>query len=674
LETPLFAALTGLAYLASFWLNQRVPHNEPDERYHLALARLLATADPLPRELPQVAGLGWDQYFPDKEFLFHQLAGLGYRLAGERGAMLLAPVLGLAVFLALFFVARQRLPPALSFLAVALLGALSPYFGFRTALLRPHVLAILWFALLALALGRRSRAMAFAACFLFALSYHALYVPAALLGVHVAFHWRLPRRWALATSGVVGLTIGTLVNPYFPSTLVMAWRHSQIAWTDVAGAGLRFGAELVPPRADVFLSLFYVFFAVVAAALVVLLLAMRRWEALDATDRERVYDLSFALASASGLWTLTAVSPRAAEYAIPLTVLVLAEALPLAPRPRLSSAVALGCIFALQAPAFVSQARLTEQKSSPAARLTTAAIQAIPADRPTTVFNCNWDSTPYLFLERPKARFVDVLDPSLLVEAAPQLHRAREVFNAGAAADPAALLAAVFPAEYVLCSKPAAVEQMEMDPHFRRLHPERFPRGGPAGHVFVYAVAQTPVAAFPTAYEVKPLAPEQASPAGPGPSWTTPGQPVEGRLADLSASLSGAPGSRVCAAVRPGRGEMARHAGAQLVGVGGGTDLALRVDGRALYATSSPASRPRLIDRLVRLPEPLTADSRVELVVCSPSGGSFLAAALSFWTTSQLDELCRAKGAEAPPASPAELPFGDSPERTCLAPLAVPLR
>ena len=50
---------------------------DPDRSYHYALSRVVAEQG-VPRTLPQVTGIGWDKAFFDKEFLWHQLTGLGY--------------------------------------------------------------------------------------------------------------------------------------------------------------------------------------------------------------------------------------------------------------------------------------------------------------------------------------------------------------------------------------------------------------------------------------------------------------------------------------------------------------------------------------------------------------------------------------------------------------------
>ncbi len=50
--------------------------NDPVRYHHLALSRL-SSEQGLLRTLPQIEDLGWGQYFPDKEFLFHVLTATG---------------------------------------------------------------------------------------------------------------------------------------------------------------------------------------------------------------------------------------------------------------------------------------------------------------------------------------------------------------------------------------------------------------------------------------------------------------------------------------------------------------------------------------------------------------------------------------------------------------------
>ncbi len=64
--------------------------NDPDRYYHFAISRQMKETGKLyVREIPQIKGIHWDEYFPDKEFLFHQFTGLGYRIGGENGALVI---------------------------------------------------------------------------------------------------------------------------------------------------------------------------------------------------------------------------------------------------------------------------------------------------------------------------------------------------------------------------------------------------------------------------------------------------------------------------------------------------------------------------------------------------------------------------------------------------------
>src|SRR5205807_469729 len=69
--------LIGRVYMADAAL-------DPDRQYHLAISRD-TVARGLLRTVPQVVGLDWDKAFEEKEFLYHQLTALGYRLGGEAG-------------------------------------------------------------------------------------------------------------------------------------------------------------------------------------------------------------------------------------------------------------------------------------------------------------------------------------------------------------------------------------------------------------------------------------------------------------------------------------------------------------------------------------------------------------------------------------------------------------
>ena len=691
--TALFAALTAVAQYAGYRLASasRVP--DPDRWYHLALARYQSTSDWLPRSLPQVVGLGWDQYFPDKEFLFHQVTALAHSIGGEPLVEALVPALGVLVALLVFVAARLFVRAPWAFLVTAGICVLSPYFGYRTSLLRAHVLAMSFFVLVFLGLKRRSRLAVFAGCALFALTYHGLYVPVLLLLVMSAAAWRSEEQWKLAAAGLVGLASGTIVNPYFPSNLVMMARTFSIAWNDVSATKLAFGAELIPLPTDMFLSIHQVPFAVLAIAIVHLVWLSRRWAGMPGEQRGELLEYGAVALATAAFWGLSAKSPRGAEYAIPLTAVLLAAGLRQAPRPRLAIPSTLLAMTVLQVA--VNLPRVGEGSARHALLATTDGSQAmrrllevIPQDREAALFNCNWFDTPFVFYDRPKLRFLDILDPTLLAQAAPELHQAREALTHGVP-DPYLTIRGLFHSDYALCAGGSLGEQLEADPHFVRIAPRPpLPPNRDASLVpNLYAVASAPEPSFVEEYEVSlPMQVtdtrrylELAPSAATGWSALAPRQAhgISERAASFSHLLTtgaSTPASVVCVAVRPSRKAIQSHPGASILGLGGDHDIRVWWNGKPLFASGAPFESRRLVSQLVRLPRSLTDEDRLEAIVCSPAQDTVLELVLSLWRQERLDALCQAKGW----ASPGELdralwPYRGLPAQTCLGPMAVPL-
>ncbi len=205
------------------WRLERVERADPDRSYHLALSRLAASEGLRVERVPSIVGLGWDQRFDEKEWLFHQLTGLAFRLGGERGVEALCFGLSwFAVVLVLLLARRAQAGPlpAVVVAVTCLVG--SSLFVFRVLMLRPHVFALLCLLLLMHALlAKKTWAIVLAAS-LFALSYHALFLPLALAGTW-AVHLLLRREtsaWKPLAFVLVGLALGTVASPAFPGN---AW-------------------------------------------------------------------------------------------------------------------------------------------------------------------------------------------------------------------------------------------------------------------------------------------------------------------------------------------------------------------------------------------------------------------------------------------------------------------
>jgi hypothetical protein len=456
------------AYYAIFFLPPRlVGGNDPDRYYHLGLSALIGQQGLL-RVVPQVEDLGWGRYFPDKEFLFHAATGFAHWLAGPDGVMLVVPLAGLATAFVLYRGLLRVLSPgrAAAWLLAAFL--LSPVLLFRMTMLRPHLFAVLFFCLLVVALLRGRGWLAALAAAGFALSYHALYMPliaiglACLLPMHEGRRWRGAAVWALA-----GLVCGTVLNPYFPSTLVMSWLHLKLALGIGAAPGLRSGEEVQP--ISLLESVFYFGFLLVALAGAAILLWRRRL----APTRENA-GLWFLFLLSLAFTALSLKNSRATEYATPCGLLLVGYCLARIDEDRRDRWLlgAIGTLALVQGPAsfiYYQDCWLRPQGGDTPAYL--AAVQLLPPEAAgKKVFNCQWEAGSYLLFARPDLRFVDLLEPAMLWNADPGKYVLRLRLIYGLEPDPRRVLREVFHADYVLCGTPAMNAQMAADPrHFEQI-------------------------------------------------------------------------------------------------------------------------------------------------------------------------------------------------------------
>lgn len=614
---------------------------DPDRYYHLALSRMTAERGIL-HTLPQVASLHWDQYFPDKEFLFHVLSAGAFLVGGEAAVNALPPVLSLVILSLLVSLAARAVPTWTAAALVAGLALMTPHFLDRLLLLRPHLLAILLFLVTLAALRARRPVATAAGAALYALSYHAVYIPLAVFAVAVPFSLRGDRaeRRTLA-AGLAGLAAGVVVNPYFPSNVLMGLTHLGIALAPAETTAREIGFELLRLSPADYLARFGVLLAVMAAA------AAGAWRARARMRTGRTDGPVFLLAVAVLFWGAATSSPRAAEYAIPLTVLLVAEVLgALAARtPQLAAASLL--VVALQAIPF---GRFVADGMPPSvhARVSLEAARALPPEAAGRfVFNCEWDRAPYLLYARPDVKFVDILDPNLLAAADPELHRARLALNNGLVGDPATLLRDVLGAEWALCESPPAVEQMEADPRFVRLFPGTRPRGKISPHLYALAPGAAAHTAHALELEVRPG------------EWVGTSNTVDTRtgatspLLDLRAALPAftrSGNARDCAVFRVPADVIAAHAGAMLLGLGGGRDMETWLGDEELPAYSH-AGPPRVLSRLVPLPRALVPGDVVRGRVCVTAGAPGWSVAVSLWTPEQRERACRGKE-DAPGSCP----------------------
>jgi hypothetical protein len=452
------------------WLFRGRSPADPDRHFHFAVARAWAEHG-VPKTLPQVEGIGWNVEYVDKEFLFHLVTWLGW-LLGERGGVIASSALLAALIVTLLYVlARAFLGARESLLAVA--AAVScPMFLYRLALVRPHLLAIAATLLMLVGLTRTSWKVTFAAGVLFALGYHALYLPLALLGLFLVLQG--PTAWRSVLTGIGGLVLGTVLNPYFPGTLETTWMTLTIAASKPTGN--TFGGELFPIQAHEFFGSYRV--PVVMFLVSAVLAVLGR-----GTSGSR---LRLTMVASAGLfWVLCLRSARASEYAIPLTVAAFASVANSLPPMVLS--LGLGFALMLNVPLLSESAQVTQLD-----RYTmhiADAVDALPKEAAgQKVLNCTFPEGEVLLDRRPDVRFIDVLDPTYLERFDKERHQARLSLIDGSADDVRALVTQTFGAQYVICGYPKAKRVLDDHPDFVRLRPPPGPPLPPGSGPSVYAV------------------------------------------------------------------------------------------------------------------------------------------------------------------------------------------
>jgi hypothetical protein len=451
----LVALLLGAYYWFYFLPPRATGGNDPDRSYHLALSKLIAR-DGLPRTLPQVEDLGWGRYFPDKEFLFHVLTGAAEWLGGPNLVLALVPVLAIGIMLLLYTELSRRLKPWQAVVFTTVVPLVTTAYLFRTSLLRPHLLAILFFCGLLVALLRERPRLAALAAAGFALSYHGIYI----VGLVAIIAWLVRNQpgfrgqhgWAWCLAGLVA---GIIVNPYFPSNLVMGFLTLRLATGAVRMPPGVMGLEMAA-YSWTKLVLAYGF---VPASILATIVAMRVRKPAPGPEASRVW---FLVLVTAGFWALGVKTPRAMEYAVPACVLMVGFAASvLAWRTWIPLLLLL--LVGLQG--YVAAIYYQDEWSNPKPGYYPAyaeVLKQVPVDpKGKKIFNCEWDAGTYILRDRPDLRFVDLLEPALLWDASHEKFLARRQLLTGTTPEPWKVLREQFKADYVLCAEPAMIRQMD---------------------------------------------------------------------------------------------------------------------------------------------------------------------------------------------------------------------
>jgi hypothetical protein len=306
------------------------------------------------------------------------------------------------------------------------------------------------------------------------------------------------------------------------------------------------------------------------------------------------------------------------------------------------------------------------------------AAESLPADKDALVFNCEWDSSPYLFYARPKMRFLDIMDPSLLYFANEEAHRAREQLERSEVADGYGLLKNAFKADYVYCRNTAVASQLERDPRFRRLFPASFKEADASLTYFVYELRPEPLGGYVKNFELSLLPAQEDDFRKLQPSDADPKAMKSVRLTysgflDLARELgvstkSKKDGLALCAWVRPK--EMKGLAGATYLSLGGGRNIRIWKNGEPWFHSDYAYLQAAMHQQIIPMGKPLKESDRLEFLVCSGQATNFWGLSLLGLTEKQFAEICQWKRAFEKKELPSfEFLYGRR-NQTCLGDLA----
>jgi hypothetical protein len=657
--------------------------NDPDRYYHFSLSRYMVQEGGFfPKVFPAVENLDWGDYFPDKEFLFHQITAMGYRIAGDSGVIYSSLGISILIALVFFWYASSILPIFVAFSAVGFLY-LAPSIFFRLMLVRPHVLAVLLFLGILISLAKRNRIGVFFISVLFALSYHATYVPGICFLIGIGIFFVLPNKeneWlkGLCSLGLLGLFIGTLINPYFPSNVIGSWQIAQIPYL-MQGVlqGVSFGSELYQIQANVFLQTMLP--SVLVALAAIFYLGNKGTRNLSSSSET----ILFLMCTLFTL-LLAFLSRRGSEYFIPCSGILLCHLLSKFSFDHWKPKAFWGSFCVLFMGLSIEQF-LIESKAElfPHVKGTLKAAESLPLEN-VKVFNCEWDRAPYIIYQRPNAKVVDILDPSLLYFANENMFYQKKQFVEGMVGDPRGMLTNDFKAEYVICSNPIVVMQLQKDPSFQQISPVA-KKDSPMDYAepFVFRIQKREDLPFVKAASGKffkrhPIlefrnlnnqSKEEFSEilSFENSSYINLEKIYKNKR--ISSKVDGEFAS--CALISPTKEEIKRFSGSRYLGIGGGRNIRLWINGREFYQNKTAFVNSSLIKVLVPLEKPLDKNDLVEVMSCSSSKAPFWGIAISFWNQETLSNICKwKKELIGTNALFGEWLYQGESQETCLGPIA----
>lgn len=621
---------------------------DPDRFYHIAISKI-TYENGLIRSLPQAEDIGWGAYFPDKEFLFHQMTTLGYRLFGEKGVVFIPAFVGSLILAVLFFMCRSVAPKTAWIVAPLLIVSLlifSQNYFIRLHLVRPHLLGILFTLLIAFGVVKKNRLTVFLSSLFFSLSYHAIYVPLAVILCSL-FVLEKTEFKKILIAGVLGLFVGILINPYFPSNLVMMWVHFKIALIMTHIQPIRFGAELIPLRSDQLVIGFIGLFVILGVSFLIQL--------LKPIQDKKFYYFFVMTFLFTGLMTL---SPRAKEYAVPFAVVlfcILFEAVNQF-KTRLIKFTLVIVLVGLSIKSSLEVKKLSDVKKSQESipELISSTILDIP-EKNSKIFQCNWHDGSYILYKRPDLKFIDLLDPSFLLIQNEDKYQLRESFLNLEVIHPRKLMSEVFHAKYVLCDFSDVNDRLEFDPDFIRVFPKEY-NPNHKNEYRLYEVRQEEIPHYLKKFKISYLKKQKKTSSlirmPIDQSVLTDSEfidfhkleknlPKESKEDDQEESCF-----LIVPQLQPQNDELTRKHSIKFLAFQGGPEVQFRLNQKPFFYAHNLYNNNFSGQYLFEFPNPFQSQDYLEIKVCGKKSDLVFGGRVSLWSMEELDKLCQLKNYE----------------------------
>jgi len=387
--------------------------------------------------------------FYDHHFLFH-IAQIPFTFGDLRlGAKLSAVLFASLAFLSVWWLLYQQ---RIRYSALWALGlvAVSEAFLYRMSIPRAQSLslAVLVIGLHFLLRGRYILLLPLS--FAYVWLYDAFPLMLMVGGIFTVATWLIDRRWVLQPLLYIGLgiTLGLLINPYFPDNLVFIARHLLPKLIETTKISV--GNEWYPYSTGQLLDNSPLALLVILSGVLALGLNGKKMDTRTATSlfltvffgimlfqsrRFIEYFPAFGLIFTAFAWQplLEKYSPtgRRAGYFIPNLVVV--------------SALTLGSLYTLR------DARMSIQQSKPYSLYSGASLwliaNTIPGER---IFQTDWDDFPRLFFYNTQNTYLIGLDPTYMQLFDSELYEEWVKITQGDVARPSAAIRDEFAANYVV--------------------------------------------------------------------------------------------------------------------------------------------------------------------------------------------------------------------------------